>query len=528
MERLKVVRRDKTMKRYVPVIILLLFLTCLIPTSVNATPTFLIPSPVNGAVNVSFVGTLKYVPLSINVSGGNLKHILIETNATGSWVELTAMEFAIPIPYQTITTKIYNCTYATKYYWRVSAHDNTTNNLTSQIFYFTTKSQQQNGSGGGGETPIGSINIFPTTPTSGKLFAIFLDKPIDTSGYIWIQSTMYPVIISKGFGTVQVDEAIYGDARLWLYPGTQKTFTITCGLSGSLTLNVPDTIQVNKPTDISVKISGKAVGLANIRITDPLGDEISVNTTNGVVNFVFDQVGTWLVRTSFAGQNEVQEVKVIYQDMDITTDQNSYLAGDDAKIMTEPDALVSIEQDGVIKIQSVATNGIVTFTPRDPGGYKATATLGNKQGSVAFDVSQQVRIKVFDITTNAQVITAKANTMYMVKVIDSKDQPLYNYQVVYVLQTTSTQEMPTIPLNGGIGFWTPTDGGVITLHVEELSGYISEDLSINVEGSTSYTIPIIVAIIIIIVVVLLILFRGKLPKSITDRFKLKPKRQIPV
>lgn len=518
------------MRRYIAVVILILFLTCLIPTSANATPTFSNPSPTNGAVNVSFVGTLKYVPLSINVSGGNLKHILIETNATGSWVELTSMEFAIPIPYQIITTKIYNCTYATKYYWRVSSHDNTTSNLTSQVFYFTTKSQQQNGSsgGGGGETPMGDINIFPTTPTSGKLFAIFLDKPIDTSGYIWIQSTMYPVIISKGFGTAQVDESVYGNALLWLYPGTKKTFTITCGLSGSLTINAPDTIQVNKPTDITIKVSGKTVGLANLIITSPSGHDVSVNTTNGIVNFVFDEIGTWLVRTTFAGQNDVQEVKVIYQEMSVMTDQNSYLAGDDAKITTEPDALVSIEQDGVIKIQSVATNGIVTFTPRDPGSYKATATFGNKQGSVAFVVSQQVRIKVFDITTNAQVITAKANTMYMVKVIDSRDQPLYNYQVVYPLQSATVQEMPTIPLNGGIGFWTPTQGGVVTLHVEEMEGYITEDMSINVEGSTNYTIPIIIAIIFIIVVVLLILFRGRIPKSIKDRFKLKPKRQIPV
>lgn len=183
----------------------------------------------------------------------------------------------------------------------------------------------------------------------------------------------------------------------------------------------------------------------------------------------------------------------------------------------------------MIKIQSVATNGIMTFTPRDPGDYKATATLGNKQGSVAFDVSQQVRIKVFDIATNAQVVQAKTNMMYMVKVIDSKDQPLYNYQVVYVIQSTySSEELPTIPLNGGIGFWTPTQGGVMTLHVEEMSGYVTEDLSINVESSTNYIIPIIIAIILIIVVVLLILFRSRIPKSITNKLKLKPKREIPV
>jgi|APFre7841882654_1041346.scaffolds.fasta_scaffold00775_6 hypothetical protein len=519
------------MKKYIPIVILLLFLTCLIPTSVNATPTFLNPSPANGAVNISFIGTLKYVPLSVNVSGGNLKHISIETNATGSWVELTSIDFAVAIPYQIITTKIYNCTYATKYYWRVNAHDNTTTNLTSQIYYFTTKSQQQqngSGGGGGGETPIGSINIFPTTPTSGKLFAIFLDKPIDTNGYIWIQNTMYPIVISKGFGTVQVDESIYGNAILWLYPGTQKTFTIACGLSGSLTITVPSTVQVNKPTDITIKVSGKSVSLATLIITDPLGIDTSVNTTNGVVNYVFNKVGTWLVRTTFAGQNDVQNVNVIYQTMGVGTDQSSYLAGDDVTITADPNALVSIELGGVIKIQSLATNGNVIFTPKDPGSYTATATLGNKQGSVDFSVSQQVRIKVFDVATNAEVIQAKANTMYMVKVIDSRDQALGNYQFVTVISSNPDQIEPEIPLNGGIGFWTPKDGGVMTLHVDEIAGYVTQDLSINVEGSTNYVIPIIVVIIVIIVMILLILFRSRIPKSITDKLKLKPKREIPI
>ena len=88
--------------------------------------------------------------------------------------------------------------------------------------------------------------------------------------------------------------------------------------------------------------------------------------------------------------------------------------------------------------------------------------------------------------------------------------------------------MPTIPLNGGIGFWTPKDGGVVTLHVEEITGYISEDMSVNVEGSADYRIPIIIAIIIVVVVSILILFRARIPKWITDRLKLKPKRQIPV
>lgn len=517
------------MRRCIPVVILLLFLTCLMPISMGATPTFSQVSPTDGAVNVSFIGTLKYVPVTVNISDadGNLKNILIETNSTGSWVELTSMEFAISVPYQRITTKIYNCAYGTKYYWRVSAHDNTTTDWTSQIFSFTTESQQQNESeGGGGENAGGNISIFPSTPVSGKLFVIIIDKPIDDNGYVWIQDTLYPVTITGGFGTVQISEEIYGEANLWLYSGLKKTFNIQCGLTGSISLSIPNTITVDTPTDITVTIGGKPVGNAEIKITDPSGDETTATTSNGVANYIFNKVGDWRVRCSFIGQNSVKDVHVAYKDMDVTADNDNYIAGGDVKITTEPNAMVEITQGGIIQIQSITTNGLLIFTPREPGSYKATATLGNKQGTVSFDVYQQANIKVFDLDTNVQIIEAKANKKYMVKVVDSRDQPLNSFENVFV--TEADVISPTISLNEGIGFWTPTQGGIVTLHLTEIEGFVIKDLSLTVEGTTDYIIPIIITIVILIVIVLLILFRGKIPKSITDKLKLKPKRQIPV
>lgn len=517
------------MRRWLSVVILLLLAVSFMPTSMGASPSYTDVSPANGAINVTIVGAYHYVALSINISDsdGDLKYFMIETNATDgvNWTQLSSFEFPNPVAYQLVTTKIFNCTNETKYWWRVSSRDNESN-WTNQTYSFITQMNGSQQQGGGGETPSGNISIFPPTPTSGKMFAIIIDQPINTNGYIWIQENMYPVEITNGFGTVQTSEEIYGEAHLWLYKNMQKVFTIQIGLKGSLTLDVPDTVAVDTATDIHVKVGGKQVATANVNFTDPTGKMTTISASSGVMSFVFDKVGTWLVRCELIGQNDVQEVVVTYKEMSVSTNSNQYVVGDDVKINADDGAMVDITEEGVIKIQSIATNGLLMFTPREPGSYRATGTLGNKRGSASFDVVQQVKIKVFDMDTNAQVVTAKAEKRYLVKVVDSRDVPLYDFEQVFTTETNP--ESSTVPLSGGIGFWTPKQGGTITLHVEEKAGYVTEDLAINVEGVTNYLLIGIIVAVVAIVISLLVVFRSKLPPGLTERFKLKPKREIPI
>jgi hypothetical protein len=494
---------------------------------VNAeSPFFNSITPSNGATDVEIHDATdeKYVTISVNItdSDSDLKYYILQTNKTGAWVTLDSYELPTPLRYYVVTKKVYNCSYEDMIFWRLLARDNTSD-WTNHTFYFTTQDEPEE-NGGSGEVQTGNISLFPAIPTSGKLFAVIIDKPIDAYGYLWVKNTMYPIAVTKGFGTVETPQEIYGEGLIWLYGGMKKTFTIASGLTGSLSVTVPDTVVVDSAFDIQVKIGGKLVGYAELQLTDPTGKTITINTSTGIVNQVFDKVGTWIVRTSLNNQNDVKEITVTYKQLSVSTDEAQYTAGDDVTVTTEDGALVSISSGGIIKIQSIATNGVVMFTPRDPGDYKVTATSGNKQGTETFNVYQNVRIQIIDTETNAQVTTLKANKNYVVKLVDSRDQLIYNFQSIYTSDSLSS----TIPLSSGMGFWIPKKSGIITLSIEQLEGYMNEPLTVTVEGTTDILIPIIIIIIVVVVLLLLFYFRSKLPQGLRDKFKLKPKREIPV
>ena len=504
--------------RLVMSVITILLSLMLIPQTVSASTIVSNIYPAIGATGININVTLS---VQVNVSDGTVFNWLIEcsngqsisgTNATNGTFRLN------------VTSLNYN----TRYWWNI--HINNENHA----YYFNTKPTSGGGGDGGGEEHfIGDVSIFPETPISGEAFAVILGKRINTGGYVFVSGKVYALTITNGFGTITLDDSAYGDAYAWIYGENsstyiKKTFQVKFGMQGALTMDAPSSLKVNDVMSLSLAIGGKAVGDITVQVTDPSGKDFNITTnSNGKASQIVNKVGLWLARCSFANQDVVDEITVKYQPLDITLDKESYVLGDDVRIETTADAIINIMRDNSIVLQSTALNGVLTFTPDESGSYQIQATIGNKQGTVTFDVSNVIEIQVFDLN-NMQVGTVKAGERYMVKVVDYRNIPVSDFNYV-------SNGYEQIPLNGGVGFWTPTAGSEATLSLEDKTGFQSQSMTLNILGgavgsSFSIDINIIIGLVvaIVIIVVLLYLMRNKLPavKRLFSGF-FKPKREIP-
>lgn len=508
------------------IIFIILCMLGFLSFSVNAgSPQITDVHPSNGAIDQ---------PLSVNLSAnlsdpdGDMVYFIFKTNKSGTWEKISDLTVTY-IPNGTYTTTLSGLDYNTKYWWKLNVKDEQ-GNWNNKTFIFTTVGD---GNGGGEEPDFsGEITIFPDSPTSGEMFAVILDNRVSTSGYVWVGGKLFYVIVTNGFGTVQTDDNVYGDAYIWLYgenasSSLKKTFTIQCGLEGTLSLDAPESVKVNEVAEINITMGGEPVADAEVLITDPFGYSITLHTNeNGKVTQIMDKVGDWLIRCTFLSQNALKEVNVEYKQLEISVSNDEHIIGDDVRIDTEEDAIIEITKDGVLKFQSTALNGVLVFTPNEPGAYRATGTIGNKRGTVDFDVFQRITIKVFDLN-NMQISKLEAGTKYLVKVVDDRDRPVSDFDEVYYGYGE------TISLNGGFGFWTPMSGGTTELYLDDIDGFLSNTLNVLVEGGESeFEINWvgIIIVIVIIVGVLLYAFRDKLP----DRFKrifgkgLRSKREVPI
>jgi len=488
--------------------ILLLVVLLLLFFSTTATAEIIVSDvyPSIGAKNIDVSGVI--LTVTINSTEGTFDYRIECSN--GQFTTGTNSTNG------TYILELNNLKYNTKYWWNVIVDNE------SFSFYFTTKSA--------GHTE--EITIFPEKPVSGKTFAIVLNERINTAGYVYVGDTLYPINIQNGFGTVTVDETTYGDAVLWLYgvnsSDIQKSFYIDVGIEGSLGLDTTDVIKVNEVLDATITVGGKPIKDVEVIFVSPDNKEIVLHTdSEGKVSHIMDMVGLWLIKCSFLGQNVVKEINVEYKPLGITCDNNKYVLGDDVRIETEENTVLDITKDGVIKFQGLATNGILVYTPNEPGNYRVTGVLNNKKGTVDFTVYQEAFIKVYNLD-NLQVQHLSTGEKYMVKVVDSRDRPLSDFKEIYY------DFSKTIPLTGGIGFWTPITAGNIQLTLPDLDGFVTNNINLLIEGKTENTAEIniygILFVVGIFIVLLLYIFRDKLPDSIKDIFYkgLKPKREIPI
>lgn len=326
-----------------------------------------------------------------------------------------------------------------------------------------------------------NITIFPSNPVSGKMFAIFLDEPVDTSGFLWIHDDMYPLEIKNGFTSVQTDENIYGDAMLWIYgKGFTKTFEIECGLKGTPSFKILDIITVGESGDIQLMVGDKPIIDAEVYLQDPDDVEYVLMTdSNGEIHQTFDKPGTWKLGSMFKNERIVDDIVVNYKPLGVTVNKYSYNTGEPVAIQCgDSNVELFIKKNNVLVTQTTISTGNYEYIPEKSGVYTVEALSENKKGTTTFTVNMPTTIRILD-GNNMQTTILKENQNYIIQVLDENGQLIPQYEQVY------TTNGPVV-INDGLGFWRPTESGTIRLTVEDAGEYIGSELLVTIESEPPY------------------------------------------
>lgn len=373
-----------------------------------------------------------------------------------------------------------------------------------------------------------SITIFPSVPTSGSMFILALPDAVDVSGFIWVNNKMYPVYIKDGFTTVELENIVYGEAQLWLYgEGFVHTFDIECGLEGKITLESADEIGVDEILEVTLKIGGEPLINTGIIVTDMDGDAYPFKTDDeGKIYPLIDKVGEWTLRAEFQGKQDIKKVSASYKVMSVTVNKQSLNIGESVVITTgQQQATILIKKDGASQFQTNVEYGALEYNPLSVGEYIVEAVSGNKKGSTSFTVNMQTSIRILD-KNNMQTSIIKQGGEYIIQVVDENGQPVSIYQSITAEKVVNqigiiepgdvfSEQLVTIPLDNGIGFWMPKIWGDYTLYIEDSGSYIGTSAKISIEKQlvaeeTDMTLVyILTGVIVAISVVILVFYLNK-------------------
>lgn len=372
------------------------------------------------------------------------------------------------------------------------------------------------------------ITIFPTIPNSGDLFIIALPDAIDVSGFIWINSKMYPIQIKDGFTTVELENTAYGEAQLWLYgKGFIHTFNVECGLEGNAVLGSVDSIQIDEILEVTLKVGDEPLVDTEITVTGSTMGEVDYFKTDadGKIYPLMNKVGEWMFGAEFRGKQTVKKVTVTHKTMSVSVNKATLNVGESVIITTgEQNANIIIKKDGVSQFQTNIQYGALEYNPLSIGQYTVDVESGNKKGSTSFTVRMQTSIRILD-KNNMQTAIVKQGGEYIIQVIDDNGQPVSVYQLITaekkfnqsILLEPSLYSKPTvtIPLDNGLGFWKPEIYGIYTLSVEDSGNHMGSSIEINIEKELIIEeidmtlVYVLIGIIIVISIAILLFFLNK-------------------
>lgn len=324
------------------------------------------------------------------------------------------------------------------------------------------------------------LDLFPQIPVSGNYFAISFNESVNCSGFLWIKEQMFPVSFDDGFTILTVEKNIFGEARLWLQGyGFVHSFNIESGLEGSPSLIIPKSASINDVVDVRFVIGGEPISNKEIIVTSPFDTvETYITDVDGMIYPVFDEVGEWIVESSFQGKNVVQQVNVPYLKMDVSISKKVFNIGEKVGIVTDVNnAVITIRKDNSVKLQVSVDDGYLEYTPDESGSYSVTAISNDesKKGSNSFNVNIKAFIEIFD-KNNMQTSVLKEGNEYLIKVVDDSGDVISEYSEVSI-------DSYVIHLNNGIGLWNPSFSGDLTLRLQDKNQYIGGDMSITVMES---------------------------------------------
>ncbi|MBS3748150.1 MAG: hypothetical protein KGY67_00435 [Candidatus Thermoplasmatota archaeon] len=324
------------------------------------------------------------------------------------------------------------------------------------------------------------FEMFPENPVSGNYFAVSFNESFNSSGFLWIKEQMIPVSVENGFVILKVDKNMFGEARLWLHTyGFVAEFMIKSGLEGSPSLKIPKSSEINDVVNVQFVIGGEPISDEEIEVTSP-SDDVSTYITDveGRIYPILDEVGEWIFKSEFQGKKIVQKLNIPYLKMDVSISKKVFNIGEKVGIVTDVNnAVITIKKENSVKLQINVGNGYLEYTPDESGTYTVSVISDDetKKGSNSFDVKVKATISVFD-KNNMQTSFLKQNHEYLIKIIDDSGNVISDYSKVMI-------DLKQINLNNGIGFWSPSSFGELTLSIDSKGQYIGSQSVVTVEQS---------------------------------------------
>ena len=347
-----------------------------------------------------------------------------------------------------------------------------------------------------------NITIFPSSPLSGKVFAVFLDAPVDTSGFLWINEQMYPVEIKNGFTSLKTEENIYGDACLWLYgEGFTQDFEIKCGLEGTPIFKVSEPVTIGDIANIQLLLGDDPAANLDVFLKDPDDIEYQFKTDiNGKIYPSLDKIGEWVLGSTFKGEQIIKKFTVTYKLLGLIVDKGIYNIGDTVIITCEEQmAEITIKRNKIMQLQTTTLTGHYEFVPEKSGEYTIGAISSEKKGTTSFIVNMPTSIRILD-SNNMETTILKENNNYIIQILDENGQLVTGYTQVFT-------PIGPVYLNDGLGLWKPTTGGTVTLSIEDSGEYIGSELTVSIESEPDNSLVMMIFAIIIISFVVYILYR---------------------
>jgi hypothetical protein len=368
-----------------------------------------------------------------------------------------------------------------------------------------------------------NVSIYPVKPYSGKLFVLALKENVDLPGFIFISDEVIPVYFNDGFTTVEVEPALYGDAELWLKgEGFIYDFEILCGIDGTALFEYSKTLTVGDIATISLSIGGEKLKGVSISLIDHDGIIYSFKTdADGNIKPVMDKPGEWIIKTVFKDKQIVSKINVEYKQLKINLDKISYNVGDKTSVsFDENNVDVTVKRDNMIILQQQTETGVLDFFLSEPGTYVVSAIANEKKASKEFIVKSQTVIRILD-ENNMQTSILRTDKKYIVQVIDNRNN------LVSIYDTVSTP-YGLIYINNGLGFYTPTEGGQISLSIPDKDNFLGCSVLVTVEQAMEQDNSLLYAVLVIVVIIVIVLFLFFLyQKGMISIPSLPKRRNIP-
>jgi len=210
-------------------------------------------------------------------------------------------------------------------------------------------------------------------------------------------------------------------------------------------------------------------------------------------------------KTVFKDKQIVSKINVEYKQLKINLDKISYNVGDKTSVsFDENNVDVTVKRDNMIILQQQTETGVLVFFLSEPGTYVVSAIANEKKASKEFIVKSQTVIRILD-ENNMQTSILRTDKKYIVQVIDTRNN------LVSIYDTVSTP-YGLIYINNGLGFYTPTEGGQISLSIPDKDNFLGCSVLVTVEQAMEQDNSLLYAVLVIVVIIVIVLFCFSLSK----------------